>query len=86
VVRAHFLAEAIAIHPRHPDIRNNGVDVFAMQHFEGADTVHGFTHRPAIGFQLRAQQLQVARMVIYDENIHGTERGAIGLLQWLRRH
>ena len=70
-VLADFVAEPVAVHPRHEDVGDDHVHALTLQQSERVHAVMGLEDRVAFGLELGAEQLQVGGMVVNDEEVHG---------------
>ena len=70
VGRADFVAQPVAVHTWHQDVRQHGVYLFAVEDFQGFDAIGGFERGVALGLERLAQQLPVGGDVVNDNEFH----------------
>jgi hypothetical protein len=70
-IAADLTTKPVSVHARHEDIGNDRVEFPASQNCQRSNAVRGLFHRHALRLKGHAQELQIARDVVHDENFHG---------------
>jgi hypothetical protein len=65
------VAEPVAIHPWHENVREDRIDPFMREHFQSVDTIGCFDDPEPFGLKLDAEQFAISRYVIDDKDVHG---------------
>ncbi len=65
---AHFVGEAVAVHPGHQDVGDHGVDIRRPELFERLQAVAGLDRPVSFGFEGRPQALSIRRIVVDDQD------------------
>ena len=72
LVRTDFVAQPVAVHTWHQDVRQHGLHLFASKDLQGFDAIGGFEHGVARGLEPLAQELSIRGDVVYDNEFHKT--------------
>jgi hypothetical protein len=68
-ISADFIAEQVAVHPRHQDVAKDGIDRLALQNPQRLQAVGGFQRFEALTFKDQAQQFAIESVVIYEQHL-----------------
>jgi hypothetical protein len=70
VVRADFVAQPVAVHTWHQDVRQHGLHLFASKDLQGFDAIGGFERGVARGLEPLAQELSIGGDIVYDNEFN----------------